>query len=69
MAMVVYNSWDILKMVSFTAVGPWNAMRFKESRQKNRIYSPLSHIPKEFSYWLIATISLITVFFHYNYPF
>lgn len=68
MAMVVYNSWDILKMVSFTAVGPWNAMLDLRNRVKRIEFIPVEPHPK--GIFLLANCHNFPHYgvFHYNYP-
>ena len=68
MVMVVYNSWDILKMVSFTGVGPWNAIHDLRSRIKNVEFLPFTPVPN--GILLLANCHNYPHYgvFHYNYP-
>ena len=68
LVMVAYNSWDTLNLVSFTGVGPLNAIHDLRDRVKTVEFSPLS--PQPNGVLLLGNCHNYPHYgvFHYNYP-
>lgn len=68
MAMVAYNSWDSLKKVSFTGVGPWNAIHDLRNRIKTAEFPPA--LPQPHGILLLAHCHNYPHYgvFHHDYP-
>ena len=70
MAMVAYNSWEIVKETSLKFIGPWNAIQDVRSRVKALKMSSETTRPTAEGILILATCHYFPNYgvFHYDYP-